>query len=382
MNSRYIGNIDGHMPVLDGVRGWAIFLVLVGHVAQLDIFNGSQIDGCFSTALSLARHGNLGVDLFFVLSGFLITGILLKARKRDHFFRNFFARRVLRIFPLYYLMLALFFLFLPEQRVAGNTTGVVYYFLYLQNFAFYTHGRLEGIPSLGPTWSLAVEEHFYLVWPFVVYYFEPKKILNLTIILIAVAVCSRVAISLGSHHVSWIYHGWVNTWTICRLDSILAGAALAVMIRNEKARCFLERYRWSLAVTSLAVTLFWYRVHLVSFLGFTCVALFFASVINLLLYLQKETTILRIFDNPCMRYLGKFSYCIYLIHMPVLHAIANYMDPHRPSILLFLAMITELVFFAALIGFISWHIYEKHFLNFKGSFAAPTDMVTTQTISE
>ena len=143
-----------HIPQLDGMRGLAVLLVLLAHsaIAFTRVPAMRWIEG----------YGNLGVQLFFVLSGFLITRILLDTKDTPHFFRNFFVRRALRIYPLYYALLGfVVFSGLVHQH------GVRWwpYILYLSNI-IYGAGR-EPSP-LGPVWSLAVEEQFYLVWPFVV----------------------------------------------------------------------------------------------------------------------------------------------------------------------------------------------------------------------
>jgi peptidoglycan/LPS O-acetylase OafA/YrhL len=123
---------------------------------------------------NLCEHGALGVDVFFVLSGFLITGILLDTLARPHYFRNFYARRVLRIFPLYYAVLGFAFLILPRiapstaVRYAAVNREAIWYWLHLSNFAIARRGSfVHGI--LDVSWSLAIEEQFYLLWPALVW---------------------------------------------------------------------------------------------------------------------------------------------------------------------------------------------------------------------
>ena len=156
---------------LDGVRGIAILMVLVFHAFM---FSLNPMTGWIS---KLASYGFAGVDLFFVLSGFLITGILLKAKGRPGYFRNFYAKRALRIWPLYYLLLLLSFGLVPflilrihvDASIVGlalpqSHSALVYVFL-LQNIWY---GGKLGPPTLAMTWSLAIEEQFYLVWPWLV----------------------------------------------------------------------------------------------------------------------------------------------------------------------------------------------------------------------
>src|SRR5687767_573593 len=140
---------------LDGLRGLAILLILGYH-------NFSFVP--------VFKHAWLGVDLFFALSGFLITDILLKSRKSENYLRNFYARRVLRIFPLYYLSLFIFFALLPDSMLLPESSGYYdankhWFWVYLQNWLF-IFKTPDPTTFLNHYWSLAVEEQFYIIWPF------------------------------------------------------------------------------------------------------------------------------------------------------------------------------------------------------------------------
>jgi len=150
------------MPALDGVRGLAIVLVMISHVVI-----GLRPGGGFDTGvIEVARSGWMGVDLFFVLSGFLITGILLDARNGPHYFRNFYIRRTLRIFPLYYGILVAVFVItpflVPDVRDQSWFSGVhenrIWFWTYTSNLLLAIDGTWEATPILGGFWSLAVEE--------------------------------------------------------------------------------------------------------------------------------------------------------------------------------------------------------------------------------
>ena len=166
------------LPTLDGVRGLAILLVLAHNYLLLE--SPSGIAGYMTERVLNA--GWVGVQLFFVLSGFLITWGLLESRDTENYFRNFYARRVLRIFPLYYLMLILTFLVLPAlnfypKTIADDAPCQWWLWLFLSNWS-----QPYGIcgNSLPHFWSLAVEEQFYLVWPLAVRYTQPRQLIRLS----------------------------------------------------------------------------------------------------------------------------------------------------------------------------------------------------------
>jgi peptidoglycan/LPS O-acetylase OafA/YrhL len=173
----------GHIPALDGIRGIAIIAVMVFHFF---LFGGlspqNKIDGIF---YAVAKMGWAGVDLFFVLSGFLITGILHDSRGNDGFFRIFYARRFFRIFPLYYGALVLFLVVLPLSGAAWKAleTGPKEQFwlwAYVTNIRIALDNDWGRVPkALIHFWSLAVEEQFYLAWPFLVYFASRRVVLRL-----------------------------------------------------------------------------------------------------------------------------------------------------------------------------------------------------------
>ena len=156
-----------NIPALDGIRGLAVLLVLLFHLsfhANLGGFESSYFQKLFGC-------GWAGVDLFFVLSGFLITGILVESTNEKFYFLRFYWRRTLRVFPLYFgtLLTSLFvfpWIHYPSHLFTGSEAAVPYFFSYVYNlyFVFHTDSPLA---YLGPAWSLAIEEQFYLIWPMV-----------------------------------------------------------------------------------------------------------------------------------------------------------------------------------------------------------------------
>src|SRR5262245_35087776 len=169
--------LTGHQPGLDGVRGVAILMVMAIH------FVGDSTARTLGQTLLVkaAGYGLLGVDLFFVLSGFLITGILLDAKNRPHYFRNFYALRTLRIFPLYYAVLAVLLLLIPAVTTlsplleqAREQQGWLW--TYTTNFYVAYTSSWRSLTYVTHFWSLASEEHFYLVWPLVVFALRRKAL--------------------------------------------------------------------------------------------------------------------------------------------------------------------------------------------------------------
>ena len=177
-----------HLYALDGVRGIAILLVLFCH-----FFFISTPSNLYEFVLQkLGDYGNLGVDLFFVLSGFLITGILMDTKGKENYFKNFIIRRSLRIFPLYYFVLIIIFLIMPLFSIFNGPLmdrvleGEVYAWTYTYNF--FIAEKQSWPPFIGHFWSLAVEEQFYLVWPLAVYLLSTEALKRFSWLLIFVSI--------------------------------------------------------------------------------------------------------------------------------------------------------------------------------------------------
>ena len=158
----------GHIRALDGLRGFALLLVFGYHALSRELVSTSLAG---TLAKKIALTGWVGVDLFFVLSGFLITSILLDARTAGNYLRVFYARRALRIFPLYYLVLAASLLLMPDHF---GWKAQIFYWFNLSNLVTAFHPLL--IPYLAHFWSLAIEEQFYLVWPALVLLLRPRAL--------------------------------------------------------------------------------------------------------------------------------------------------------------------------------------------------------------
>ena len=239
-----------HLPALDGLRGLAIVMVLFVHFIG-DLAPRTPVE---RGMVKLANYGIWGVDLFFVLSGFLITGILHDAKASPHYLRNFYVRRTLRIFPLYFGVLLLLFgvlPFLPISYPAGLSEAARHQgwlWTYTCN-VYLARAGSWALPYVSHFWSLAVEEHFYLLWPWVVLALRREALLGACAVGVVFALGLRVALSFaGAGEVALV------VLTPCRLDALFIGAFLALAVRSvgiePVAR---EARRWLVPLAALVL---------------------------------------------------------------------------------------------------------------------------------
>ena len=222
-------SVDRHLPALEGLRGVAVLLVMLYH------FAGSISTLGFPVADRLPfRLGWAGVDVFFTLSGFLITSILLDSKGKTAFFRNFCMRRILRICPLYYggiLVVALLRLAMGGDPIWGTAGGLfapsslVWPMAYLENLALALRGQ-AGIPC--HYWSLAVEEHFYLFWPLAVWACSRRQLAMIAGLAIAGQVLLRAGVLLGGGEPAALMG-----MTPLRLDSLALGALASLAVHAK-----------------------------------------------------------------------------------------------------------------------------------------------------
>ncbi len=369
----------GHMPALDGMRGLAIIMVLFVH------FIGDSTPG---TALErgmvkLANYGVWGVDLFFVLSGFLITGILYDARERPRYYRNFYVRRVLRIFPLYYGVLALLFVVLPALPVAypASLVDAEQHQRWLWPYATNVYVSLHHgwtLPYVSHFWSLAVEEHFYLFWPLVVATFSRNKLLWICASVAAFALVLRcVMLASGASDVA------VTALTPCRLDALCVGGFLAIASRAVGIQALARVARpWAWVMPGLVLaTSAWNALtggvarEVVVPLRGTFVALSFGALLVVTVAGGRAGVLGRVFRAPVMRFFGKYSYGLYVFHGIVAFALVErgtervlgaWLGSHLAAVLL---QATVGAAFSLLVSVASYELFEKHFLRLKDYFA-------------
>lgn len=332
------------IPVLDGLRGIAILLVLLRHA----IFGVTSVQGIETHSplvSSLVAIGQLtwsGVDLFFVLSGFLIGGILLDARSSPHYFRTFYIRRAYRILPLYLLIMGLSLLphllvqFFPARAARMSPLPIPWwsYATFTQNF-WMAHLGLFGPSGIGITWSLAIEEQFYLTIPLLIRKVRPRNLLIVLVTVIACAPWMRVLL-----HSSIAYPG-IASYVLMptRADALCLGVLAALLVRNPAFWNWLQSRRWMLwsatAIFFMGVAFMtWQGYDALSFAmtiwGFSWLAAFYTCIL-LIAISSNSGVVLRVLQNRSLMCLGTLAYCSYLVHVAIMNALRHPLKAHFPQ---------------------------------------------------
>jgi peptidoglycan/LPS O-acetylase OafA/YrhL len=366
------------MPELDSLRGIAILLVLFFHGFNYPGLVWSQFKGPARLFITASLGGWTGVYLFFVLSGFLITGILLDSKPKPHYYRRFYIRRALRILPAFYLILLLLIV-LPrtgwlEHRKAG-LPFIGLSFLYLANLT-----PLFGVPEhYAVLWSLAVEEHFYLAWPTVVRAFSRRTAGWCALgIFVASPVIRALAYGLGYDA------GASYTWLVA--DGLGIGALLGVLSRGRMARRIPMLY-FSVLCGAAAVGMFVLGTPFGIWRGSTFVgAVFRLTTVNLFCAGVLAATLLLgtsrlqwLTQRPLLRWFGEISYGLYLVHMLAFDFIDHWIVRYFPGLYARLPSSLSLLFSRFLISmglavgvaFLSRRYFEEWFLGLKDRWTPP-----------
>jgi peptidoglycan/LPS O-acetylase OafA/YrhL len=378
----------GHIPVLDGLRGVAILLVLVFHLWPASGGHSTlRLDEALSNVIA---SGWMGVDLFFVLSGFLITGILLDAKAGRGYFRNFYARRFLRIFPLYYgfvFALVVLIPLLPAFRedagleAVRRNQGWLWSYLYNVKAAL-NPGTHLGEGWAGHLWSLAVEEQFYIVWPAVVFLCRPRSLAWACVFCIIGAPLLRAAILHG-------FVGDMNTSLASdilmpsRVDTLAIGALIAVAVRQPSWLPTLRRAGppcaiggglvfAGIALYDRSPSPFPDRMQI---FGLSAIAIAYGGVLITVLMVPAAGRAGRFFAHPGLSFFGRYAYGLYVLHFPIMiqassrlnreGGIGAFAGSDIPAHLGFLFVVGSMSVTAA---WLSWNLYEKQFLKLKRFF--------------
>ena len=367
--------VSPRLPTLDGLRAIAILLVVPHNLNLIATFSGTQL------VVAALHRGWIGVQLFFVLSGFLITRILLDARDAPDYYRSFFVRRALRIFPLYYATLLALLMLLPALGLVSferDPMVELSYWAYFSNW----YGPFHPVPEpLSHFWSLAIEEQFYLLWPFAIHRRSADWVLRLCLAIAAASLLLRVVMLLAGAPTQASY-----TFLVTRMDALALGGAAAAAFRVPSvASWVLNRRRFLLGASFLslaagaAISRGYNSVSPMTVsLGYTFLAVAFALWVAAGAaadHLGPAGWLGALRWSP-LRRVAKYSYAMYvlsvplhfLVGKPVLSALGL---ASSQSILVDLAYIivgTALSFVAAAASF---HLLEVHFLKLKDRFAPP-----------
>ena len=313
-----------YFPSLDGLRAIAILLVLYNHVPQL-MGRDDGSDGAFWAA---SRGAWLGVDLFFVLSGFLITNILLHGQGRPRALRQFWLRRAFRIFPLaygYLFVLGVFACCMPGFGMLRNTSAFLTAATYTLNFKVVASGWMTACFSI--LWSLCVEEHFYFLWPCVVLFARRTVVAGVVAALVVGTPLLR----------AWVGHDYgpvgLYVLTFCRWDSLAWGAGLALLWNTPWRSQVLRGARWLLlpALGFVGYVLFhpmsavdpavptWFET-----IGFTGIAASFTVICAVAM--AEGAMARRLLTHPVAVWIGRVSYGIYIWHVLLAEIVTHVSD--------------------------------------------------------
>jgi len=325
---------------LDGLRASAVFLVLLFHHGMV-------------------RSGWVGVDIFFVLSGFLITGALRREVNAPDYWKSFYVKRATRILP------PLVALVIPVFLMAGHFKLIYLgYLFFASNLVQLTPAAL---PALGALWSLAIEEHFYFLWPLAVKRLDRESLLRVSLAIVLVSPFVRILGTALFHHYWGVNHNWDNPiflLTPFRIDGLAAGAALALLL--EDGRCPAVLLRWSGTASFLIAALFLGLEFFVKsfrrtadtelFNGFGYSLVVFAAFFLLsYLVLVPNSMLTKLLSSRILVFVGTISYGFYLFQELVKDVLQSFLGPSASHIFLFLPDLA----ITATLATISFYFFEK-----------------------
>ena len=359
---------DHRIAALDGLRALAILLV-VPH--NIDLFRGRPTWAEYP-AIVYMHAGWIGVQLFFVLSGFLITGKLLDTRDRPNYFGAFFARRAWRILPLYFAILLAVLVIAPAlfevpTELRASLHNQVWLWTFLSNW---TEPYGIGVHGFGHFWSLAVEEQFYLLWPLVVLRCAPPRLVRVCVALVVITLATRTTMALtGFPHVA------LYMFTICRMDALALGAMVAAIVRmpgvmqvfRASASSVMGTALITLAVLALLTRAFdQYSIGSQS-VGYTVLACGFAAAVfaTALPAAGWSSELMKLLAARPLALIARYSYGMYVIHMP-LHIFVGVplLNRFYPVVTANVGFVYDLIMLIVvfLLAMFSYEFFERRFL--------------------
>ena len=374
------GSLSGRLPTLgdcnrirelDGLRGVAIGMVVLFHFFQNTM--AFQPGSVFSYVQAGLRLSWTGVDLFFVLSGFLIGGILLDSRESTNYYSVFYKRRFFRIVPIYLVTLvlgaALVSLKLgptsgPLQWLTTEGAPWYAYLTFTQNF-WMAHAGSVGSNGLAMTWSLAVEEQFYLTVPLYIRALSRRWLARFLVIGICSAPLLRsLLLHFGSDSSIGIY-----TMMLCRADALLLGVLAAVLLRNERWK---ERIREAGSVFSFLIPILLLGMAFLTLrawnltssimktVGYTWVAIFYVAIL-LFVLTRPNSSLTKVLRMRWLCWLGTLAYGIYLLHQGIQYLFFGLIWGHAPKVTggATLAATLAAMALTLLLAALSWRYFEQ-----------------------
>lgn len=364
-----------YIPQLDSLRSIAIFLVLLSHfinVNETNMLQSSPIIGAILT--KIGYFGLTGVTLFFILSGYLITKILIYSKSSKNFFSSFYIRRMLRIFPLYYLVLCCSLILYPYFFPAPHQAEVILdeqfkLWLFISNVNFFhpTGWDTESFPNFGHFWTLAVEEHFYLLWPLLIYTLSNKKLIFTMIFIYFFSIAS------------WFLGLYISffTWTTLTYASALSLGGIIAYTQIFHTKLFKSLLLFIQNNLYIFLLLLITAIILPRNLEFTrdfLVYIITLIIFSALLILSVNDKI-HFLHSRFLIFIGKISYGIYIFHALLRpyfkevfyeKQIFVYGIENAIYITLFYTLISSLI--SILLAWISWEFFEKRVLQLKAYF--------------
>lgn len=323
--------------------------------------------------------GGMGVYFFFVLSGFLITYLLLVEKKKYPYIKikNFYVRRILRIWPLYYLIVIVGFFILPkfdifhisylEESFKSNfTENLILYVLILPNLAF---SLFPAVPNIGQAWSIGVEEQFYLVWPWIIS--KSKNILKtLLVIIISLFLLKVGVLILGKIYNGSAWYGPLKLMVaMSKFECMAIGGIGAYFLFSKSTILKIFYNKYVLVLSILGIPLLIYITPNILQDGIHIVY----SILFLIIILNVSNNTLKLnFENKLFNYLGKISYGIYMYHFMIIPVVLSVIKSNyniKSEMAINSLIYSTVIIITICISSISYHFIERPFINLKSKFS-------------